>query len=479
MLLPVIALASGGAGAVDAMARERRERGLEPIPLFSIIGNLTGDAAVRAGAVHKDTRSPLLVQDQPWELRLDNAYPNVIKVAPGEWRLYYGGFIGGKAFDKGQGSDRANAWHFANSSDGVRWTKPALGIFNLSNCRQCTAEAREAGTSNNVLMTGDGLGVYLDRREPDPRARFKAFGTGCFGPGGVEGCVAGTGLSADGLHFHSAEPRSWPKPQRYDCHQNLLRGPDGAFVLTTRDFTAETGRDIAITRGPTDGAFGPFPAPTRVESGTEAHQLYSQVTFPFRGVWLGLVAVFDTADPTTVGTVRTRLSWSPDGRRGWQWLGTDDFVPLGPAGSFDSHIIFAAHVPIIEDDGAIRVYYMGGNGPHNGARNTSLGLGLLRADGFGGVRALRRGGVLTLPVNVTGPVLTVTADIAGGGSVRAGAMGLPGLGAADAAAIEATVTNGAVRFRGGGSFGPHVGEQVELELQIVGASTIYTVGFSD
>ena len=104
----------------------------------------------------------------------------------------------------------------------------------------------------------------------------------------------------------------------------MIRDPaDGSFVLTTRDYTSESGRDIGIARGPAGGAFGPFDtsaAPELVERGTEAHQLYSQVTFPFLNVWLGLVAIFDTADPTTVGTVHTRLSWSPSPRGPWSWL---------------------------------------------------------------------------------------------------------------------------------------------------------------
>jgi hypothetical protein len=39
------------------------------------------------------------------------------------------------------------------------------------------------------------------------------------------------------------------------------------------------------------------------------------VTFPFYNVWLGLVAVFDTADAANVGTVHTRLSWSRDSHK--------------------------------------------------------------------------------------------------------------------------------------------------------------------
>ena len=57
------------------------------------------------------------------------------------------------------------------------------------------------------------------------------------------------------------------------------------------------------------------------------------MTFPYYNIWLGLVAIFDTVNPSTVGTVHTRLSWSPD-LHTWDWVapggltGTP-FIPLG------------------------------------------------------------------------------------------------------------------------------------------------------
>ena len=78
------------------------------------------------------------------------------------------------------------------------------------------------------------------------------------------------------------------------------------MVLTTRDgFSGGSGRDIGIARGPEDGGLAGFDlakAPELVEKGDAAHQLYSQVTFPFYNVWLGLVAVLDTANPAKVAS---------------------------------------------------------------------------------------------------------------------------------------------------------------------------------
>ena len=49
------------------------------------------------------------------------------------------------------------------------------------------------------------------------------------------------------------------------------------------------------------------------------------------------------------------------------------------------------------------VYYAGGNGPHNGARNTSLGMMRLRMDGFAGLAG--SGTFTTRSLLCTGPVL--------------------------------------------------------------------------
>lgn len=98
--------------------------------------------------------------------------------------MWYGGFIACTNCATSQGKDRVNGWHYANSSDGLHWKKPHLGIFDLATIPECSAAAKAAGKDNNILMSGDGLGIYKDTAEPDATKRFKAFGTGCFGDDG-------------------------------------------------------------------------------------------------------------------------------------------------------------------------------------------------------------------------------------------------------------------------------------------------------
>ena len=69
-------------------------------------------------------------------------------------------------------------------------------------------------------------------------------------------------------------------------------------------------------------------------------------------------------------------------------------------------------------DGTTRVYYMGGDGPHSGKRNSSFALATLLPDRFAGVAgaAGEAGTVSSRAVEITGATLVATVDVAPGGS---------------------------------------------------------------
>ena len=206
------------------------------------------------------------------------------------------------------------------------------------------------------------------------------------------------------------------------------------------------------------------------------------ITFRWLDVLLGIAMVFDAAEPTTQGRVHCRLfaqargaqnasaPFAPVGDAG------ADLIPLGADGDFDSHICFAAAHPLL--GAPARLYYMGGNGPHNGERNSSLGLALLRADGFASVAAPTRGAAVLENVTVTAPRLTVTIDVlAAGGSVRIGARGVPGLGLADSVPLTASASDVEVAFAGGKTFAALVGQVVDFDVELA-AGAIFTLGFA-
>eukprot|EP00935_MAST-01C_sp_MAST-1C-sp1_P001623 g1623.t1 len=224
--------------------------------------------------------------------------------------------------------------------------------------------------------------------------------------------------------------------------------------------------------------FDSWDTPVVAMQGDTADQLYSQITFPFYDVFLGIVMVFDAE--SKAGHVHCRLSWSPDGLSSWSWVDAGglkgaEFIPAGRPGEFDSNVCFAAHLPVRMEDGSSRLYFMGGNGPHSGARNSSFGLATARPDRFAGVSG--SGYSVTKPLTVTGATILLTADIlAPGGSVTVGVVG-QGAGLAQATPLAQNATDHAVRFPSAPSgLQPLVGKQVRLSITAKDAA-VYTVGF--
>lgn len=534
---------------------------------FSVVLKTDHGVTTVIGNVSKHSANPLFIQDKPWEWRVDNGYPNVMynednPDSLGKWRIWYG--------DCAWGCNK-QILLFANSSDGIVWHKPDLGVYDIGNVRP---DLKHYGKHNNAIMDGGGIGVYFDPYERDVSRRFKAFGEGCFGSGGNSGCVSGTGVSADGIHWTGARNLSFPKPQKYDCHSNLFFDQKlGVYLGTTRD-VVDGQRAISRSQS-AKGNFDNWPLITElVDQGTIDHQLYSQITFPYYNAYLGIIMVFDAKEGTTQGHIHCRLSWSGDSHT-WHWvdeggLEGKDFIPLGSGwtpvlegghsisdcaayrngsrvghrictepktrvadqslnscrktcltnascgvmqwqglkaynydeshgqchfyssceyfkdysnpdfcmeierwGGFDSHICFAAATPIQTADG-VRVYYMGGDGPHGADRNSSMGLITLRPDGFAGLQGT--GNITTIPIRVTGKTLIITTDVSPGGSVIIGVIGASRLRPSDAIPILKSGTDFPVSFHGRADFTPLLGHNVTLRL-VIDRSTVYTFGF--
>eukprot|EP01052_Picozoa_sp_SAG31_P020456 SAG31_NODE_1539_length_7970_cov_5.655571_5_plen_523_part_00 len=517
---------------------------------------------------------------------LDAGYPNIVHTPGdtlGSWRLWYSSAIAGTDYATSTGKDRKPGWLFANSSDGIVWEKPKLGLYNLSQHCSVNPELCSVGTANNVVNAAQGAGIMHDPLTPNASERYKAYW----------GSSGGTAVSPNGLSWTTGSPihfkraitkrettdavcaanvsnntdcattsykitrgdtwqaccaqcaadgpakcRNWvfaesnchlrhrcisgtrpkvgaicgivgpsppeppsppapaPKPspparghQAYDCHNNLVWDwHTQSYLMTTRWYRDSPPIRCIMNFFSAQEEFGGFPSsvtPTDlILNGTSAHQLYSQITFPYYDLYLGLTMVFDTKDPATVGTVECHLSWSRAGdpERRWHMIGGggtynqpvngSQFIPRGKAGAFDSHIIFGAAHPVPVSDEGIRIYYMGGNGPHNGPRNTSLGLAMLRDDGF---IAVGGNGIVMLQPVQCGHALALTLDIMElGGLVRVGVVGESDFSLAKAVPLTANATRTSVRWLGGGDLSKLANRNVTLELELRGAQ-VYTL----
>ena len=124
------------------------------------------------GQVRKEARGALFVEDQPWEVRFDNLYANVIFDEEEKlYRCWYNPFVIdnvtsstspdrrlGVAYRPGK---REMGVCYAISRDGLAWEKSELGLVEL-----------DGSMANNLVMRGvHGVGVTIDRHDPDAGRR--------------------------------------------------------------------------------------------------------------------------------------------------------------------------------------------------------------------------------------------------------------------------------------------------------------------
>lgn len=135
-----------------------------------------------------------------------------------------------------------------------------------------------------------------------------------------------------------------------------------------------------------------------------------------------------------VDRVRCELAWSADllkwrrfraskyetddGKLPFASKDEDELIPL-QAGTYLSHDCFAAKPVEVQGEG-VRIYFMGGDGPHFGRRNTTFAMAKLRSDGFVGVRSQQglEGRLVTQPLTAVGQGIYVTADLGAVGSLQ-------------------------------------------------------------
>ena len=94
-------------------------------------------------------------------------------------------------------------------------SQPDLGMYDLGHFNP---EWSEHGKHNNVIMFGNGMGIYKDKHEKDPSKRFKAFG----GPS----CFFGIGGGADnctGRRFRAKRDSSILSAKKLETNESFVR----------------------------------------------------------------------------------------------------------------------------------------------------------------------------------------------------------------------------------------------------------------
>ncbi|MFQ5734398.1 MAG: hypothetical protein ACE5KM_20865 [Planctomycetaceae bacterium] len=175
----------------DAVSEEGRKAAVIDIgnrrELFvedGLIERLAGNAALRLH--HPTPREIALVHDKPWE-GSGSGYHTVFQDGD-RYRLYYRGLHMKVAKGKLSTGRHKPFSCYAESKDGIHWTRPELGIV-----------AFEGSKKNNIILQGPGTHNFTPFKDENPDCpasqRYKALG-GIRSEGGLFAFK-----SADGVHW--------------------------------------------------------------------------------------------------------------------------------------------------------------------------------------------------------------------------------------------------------------------------------------
>lgn len=383
-------------------------------------------------AVQKHAANPVLRATEPWE---------------GEVAILYGSVL--------RDGDKYRAWYYAagnvayaESDDGLRWTKPRLGIIQVDGQDTNLVVGRSAAPGRPGFLPDfyEVFGVHRDDRDPDPSRRYKmgflSLDRDYRGPREDpfhRGQRRGLGVAAspDGLHWKLLDGWAteaicdggthWtfdPKREKYLLYGRTKHVAPGLLeAWGENDWIRRYfwGRSVIRAESPdflhwdvTDPGKAPvvMTADAHDPPGTE---IYSMQVFPYESVYVGLVQVFhNQADACYLDL---QLAVSRDSVHFTRVGDRRPFIPVGPVGSWDRFNNSVANNPPILVGDELRFYYGGRTYRHSpyqgkdrGERAGGIGFGTIRRDRFVSLGASFDGGrIVTKPLKLQGGTLHLNA----------------------------------------------------------------------
>ena len=283
----------------------------------------------------RKTDERVLIAEHPWE-SLELNWFSVLEHG-GKFRMWYECYdIDGWRTDGVAGDD--TSFCYAESADGIHWTKPKLGLLEYHGSKENNILFRQIG-AGDARSRVHGTGVFVDPQAPADQ-RFKAVSQGMFrNTGGEPYWIAGM-TSPDGL--------TWTRYPEPICHlfadsqySGFWDQRLGRYVIYGR----VGGRGRAIGRAASE-RFDQFP-PLSLVLQTDQNRSSRQ-----RPLQPGLHAASNGAGNIYVmcpslyqhqpDTLDIRLAVSRDGID-WTWPQRETaFIPLGKPGESDGGSLYMA-----------------------------------------------------------------------------------------------------------------------------------------
>lgn len=220
------------------------------------------NVALRLNTPHNE--GSVLKFDKPWEGRF-SAYFTIIE-DQGLYRAYYRGRpLAGKDGDAGE------VTCYAESKDGVTWTKPDLGIHQIGGSKK-----------NNVILSSampvtHNFSPLLDKNpRVEPRQKYKALG-------GLKETGLYAYVSPDGIHWEKMQEEAVFKEGIFDS-QNVAfwSESEGQYVCYFRTWTGANYTGFRSVSRTTSPDFIHWTEPVAMTFGqTPYEELYTQQTSPY------------------------------------------------------------------------------------------------------------------------------------------------------------------------------------------------------
>jgi hypothetical protein len=183
--------------------------------------------------VHQPTKcdlNPLIGPTDAWEMsyksiREGTPFPFVDRdETTGKFRLWYAGYT---KYTLPSGTEVRFPACYAESDDGINWTKPNLGLYSYI-----------GSTDNNIVIpAGNIWGVIKEPDDPDPNRLYKAMVWHEPEYAGTEGYFIYT--SPDGIHWNRETPLDQPVLNSI-YHEDLT---DGLKQTTVELTSSRNGRN--------------------------------------------------------------------------------------------------------------------------------------------------------------------------------------------------------------------------------------------
>lgn len=424
--------------------------------------------------VEKDARNPLMKHGAPgsWDGAEANAQGTIL-MEDGRYRLWYTG-ADVEALLHGWMS----ACGYAESTDGVQWTKPNLGLHEYG------------GNKNNNICYPNGYQFAVMRMpedlESNPQKRYRM----------AYDADGGSSLaySPDGIHWTASEENPlWDNGRAGDADSHIAENgvyfydpddpdPERRYKCYPQTVDDEGERTIGLMISADGIHFQRYSHNPIMDArlGVEKQTHMIEICWRRHQIFLALYGCYLDDDRTDA-----RLAVSRDGVHWVRVKNGVSVIPNGPSGSFDWGDIWPSNQPMI-DGKDVWIYYSGTDlSLAGGDGYSSMGRGKLRLDGFAKMRLREgqvQGSLTTVPLqfrNSDKPRLVVNLEHKAGGKgsllveVLDAATGktVPGYSTEECTALTDDSLNLPVRWHDNADLSGVEAEKIRLRFHFSGDSS--------